>query len=329
MAAAEPLSVRLIDAARAWFGRHRRLALAAVVVLFGLGWLAAGLSVVRTGESAAVRRFGRLVDDAITPGLHLALPPPFARVDVSATGEVQRLEIRGDFTPALDLVSGDENVIEATLVVQYRIGRLGDYLFRTEDARALVEQEVRAALVEAVAATPVDDVLTSAKAAIQNAIRERTQRRLDRWNAGVALVSVSLQSVAPPYEAAKAFRAVSDSRAQAAERINRAQADASRTVSLARGEAARRLEQAEAQAASRRLAAQGNAERFEQLLAAARLAPEQVRTDLWAEVVGRVFAKVRLVTLPAGRPPRVDLRLYEKGAATVTPTASPGPPVER
>lgn len=328
----EPPSVRLLLAAQDWVRAHRRPVVLAVVLVALASWLLSGLYVVRTGESAAVRRFGRLVEDAAAPGLHLALPPPFDRVTTTSTGEVSRLTIQGDFSALLDLITGDENLIETSLVVQYRVGRLGNYLFATEDARLLIEQEVRAALVEAVAATAVDDVLTSAKAAIQNQVRERTQRRLDEWNAGVSLVSVSLQSVAPPYEAAKAFREVSDARAQSAQRISTAEAEAGRIVSVARGEAARRVEQANAAAASRRLAASGDAQRFEQLRAQARLAPGQARADLWSTVVSRIFARARLIVMPPGRAPRLDLHLLDgvsvPGVVSLGQPAAPQPSVD-
>ena len=47
----------------------------------------------------------------------------------------------------------------------------------------------------------LDDLLTAAKGQIQQRVQQRGQQRLDTYGLGIALVSVSLQSVDPPGEA--------------------------------------------------------------------------------------------------------------------------------
>ena len=165
----------------------------------------------------------------------------------------------------------EDNLIDAQLVVQYRIGDLHDYLFATEDPQLLIEQVVRATLVEAFASTPGDDVLTSAKASLQNRVRHESQARLDQHGAGITLVAVSLQSVNPPREAAAAFRAVSDARAEAAKAVNSAEGERDKSLRLTRGEADRTLTESHSTADTRQQRAQGAAKRFEALLARAGL----------------------------------------------------------
>lgn len=315
-APAVPLSVRWITAGREWLEGHRRQTLLGVLGAVLVGALASGFYTVATDETAAVLRFGRIIDTAVAPGLHWRLPWGIDIVTKVRTSEVVRDTVQGDWAPEVALVSADENLIEATLVVQYRISDLGAYLYGTEDPKRLVEQVVRAALIEAFATTQVDDVLTSAKAAVQNFVRESGQDQLDAYGAGLTLVSVSLQSVNPPAEAAEAFRAVSDARAESAQAVNRAEGERGRSSRLAGGEAAQLAAESRAAAEARQSQAKGAAERFESLLRQYREAPGQARVELYSEAMRKVLPRARLILLAPGEKPRIDVQLIERQTPT-------------
>ena len=311
--AQEPSSVRFIWRVRNALRSNPRLALG-VVLLAVVGWLAAdAVYTVDNGESAAVLRFGALVDDTVEPGLRFRAPAGVDDVTRTRTGEVFRVQVEGDFRPRLDLVTGDENLIAVVLTAQYRITRLGDYLFRTEDARTLVRQTIRADLIEAVAALGVDDVLTSAKALIQQQVRSRSQARLDDYDSGVTLVSVNLQAVDPPREAEAAFRSVLDARAEAAETVSHARAEQDRALRLANGEAAQLISSAEAEANTSVQIARGAAERFEELLVQKRRSPGLTRTDLFARTIREVLPRTRVIVLAPGQLPEVEINLVGDG----------------
>lgn len=309
----DPPSVRLIHRLRDHLhGNPRRVVL--TLVLLGVGVsMAGGFYKVENGEAAAVLRFGALAGEAVEPGLRFRWPWGMERVITARTGEVARREIADDDSDVMSLVTGDENLIAAELVVQYRIAGLRDYLFATENPELLIDQVVRATLVEAFVATPVDEVLTSAKAGIQNRVRTAAQERLDHYGAGITLVAVGLQSVNPPREAAGAFRAVSDARAEAAKEVNGAESERDRNQSLTRGEADRLLTEGRSAADARRRQAEGAAERFEALLAQARIAPRQTRGELYQRALREVLPRTRIVVLAPGESPRVALEMWEKG----------------
>ena len=314
--ASEPggsLSVRLVWRVRDGLRSNRRRGLG-MVLLALVGWL--GVDAVYTvdnGESAAVLRFGALVDDTVEPGLRFRAPAGVDDVTKTRTGEVFRVQVEGDEPPRLDLVTGDENLIEVALTVQYRITRLGDYLFRTEDAETLVRQTIRADMVEAVAALGVDDVLTSAKTLVQQQVRERSQARRDDYDSGVTLVSVNLQAVDPPPEAEAAFRGVLDARAEAAETVSYARAEQDRALRLASGEAAQLLSAAEAEANMAVQIARGAAERFRELLVQKRRSPELARTDLFARTIREVLPRTRVIVLAPGELPELEVNLVGDG----------------
>jgi membrane protease subunit HflK len=313
--AAVPPSVRLIRGATSWITRRRGLAVAAAAAVALLAWLAGGVYTVDNGESAVLLRFGRITDQAISPGLHLCLPG-IDRVYRARTGDVLRLEIDADRSSELHLLTGDENLIQTDLVIQYRISGLSSYLLGIDDVEEVIRQVVRMAMVETVASLPVEDVLTSAKAAVQSTVRERSQDKLEALGAGVTMVSVSLQSVDPPNEAADAFRSVSDARSEAAEAVSKAEGRKARQLRLARGQAAQQVAAARAQADVRIQQARGAAGRFEQLLARSRVAPRQVRDELLAQTLVSTLPEARVIELPRGeRPPPINLHLLPSGSA--------------
>jgi len=307
-----PASVAVIRAAAARVRQHPGGALLAVVAAVGLVSLTSGIFMVGNGESAAVRRCGRLTSDAIQPGLGLRIPWGVDQVTRVRTGEVLRAEVSGDQTKQLQLVTGDENFIEMMVVVQYTVSNLGAYLFRTDDPQLLVAQAVRGALVQTVGAMPVDDVLTSGKAQIQQDVRRQAQTWLDRYGVGLTLLGVNLQWAKPPLEAAAAFRDVNDAKADAAKAVNQAQSERERALSLARGDASRLVQEADGRAAGRVQQARGATERFARLLAQHRLAPEQTATDLYHSTIQKVLPRAKLVLLAPHQAPRIDLNLIER-----------------
>lgn len=310
-----PPSVRFVRAAAALARRRRRLLAVVLLGVAAAGWIAGGVYAVANGSSAVIRRFGRLAEPRVGPGLHLALPPGIDTVAKVKTGEVLRQQVAGEGGAPLQFVTGDENLIETTIVVQYRLTSPGSYLFRSEDPTALLTQAVRAALVDEIARRPVDDVLTSGKASIQSEVRRKAQAMLQSYGAGLSLVAVSLQAVTPPAEAAAAFLEVNDARAQAARAVNDAESRRETSFNLARGRAEREQDDARIWADARLQKARGAASRFDQVLAQARLTPEQTRTDFYLDTVRKVLPRARIVLLAPGAAPRLDVFLSQSATA--------------
>lgn len=308
-----PPSVRLIRGARRGLHSHWPWLLALVAAIGLVAILVRAPYTVAADQTGALFTFGRLHAEPVEPGLHLRLPLVQEVLKVG-TGEVARVEVFGETTPTLSFLSADTNLIDVSVVVQYRVGSLGDYLFGTEDPEQLLRLLVRAVLVEQMSSVPVDDILTSAKTAIQIRVRQHVQERLDRYRSGLLVLAVNLQSVEPPAEAAGAFRQVSDSRAEAAQAIDKAEGERGRRLRLTRGQAEQILATARTDADARRQQARGAAERFLALLESYRSAPGQTRTALYYETLRQVLPRTRLIVLAPGEAPRLDIQLLETGA---------------
>ena len=169
------------------------------VLIIVITYLASGIYVVYTDESGGVRRFGAVLEHArkVPPGVHYAFPWPISRVDRPKKTEIKRLYIgitpaqrlaisKGDWqviTASIryDVLTGDVNILKVTMVVQYHVTSAADYLFHTYDVEVLVRSCVQAELIRHLAGLPVDQSLTTAKAALQSQVLRDAQVALDRY----------------------------------------------------------------------------------------------------------------------------------------------------
>ncbi|MEZ4647861.1 MAG: FtsH protease activity modulator HflK [Candidatus Eisenbacteria bacterium] len=302
-------SERFLQDLASFIVRRGRWILGAIAGIVVVVWLATGFYTVENGSIAVVRRFGAISEPAAPPGLHFRMPNGIEREMIFPTGEVHRLEVSGDNGVKLDVITGDENIVATSLVVQYRVTDAARYLFGCDLPEELVLQSVRAAVLETAGAMLVDDLLTTGKARIQNDVRSRAQELLRDYGSGISLLTVTLQSIEPPTEAAAAFRSVQDSRSESARTISDGRMLSDHMLSLTRAEASRMVEEAQAESEGRVHGARGAAERFGALLTEYRRSPEQTREDLLQEKLADVLPRTEVFVLAPGESPRLDLQL--------------------
>ncbi len=290
---------------------RRLIRIGALLVVIAVA--STGISMIESGDTGVLLRFGKVVRDDLPAGLVTTLPRVVDKVVSLDTAEVQRLSLAEELERLPDLVTGDENLIRTALAVQFRIASPGEFLFASEDVESVVEQIVRAELVEAVASHAVDDVLTSAKSLIQQQIRIRAQERLARLRLGVSLVTVNLRSVEPPREASAAFRDVLGARSRSAERVSRVGSQEDQALALARAEAHQLVSRAEAEASAREQSARSTAERFRGLVERDRLSSSQTRMELLAAARVAALSEARVIVIEDGAPLAVDVYLGAAG----------------
>ena len=194
----------------------------AILGLLLLGYLATGLTQVRPGERAVVRRFGQVVAKP-GPGLWVGVPWGIDRVDRVAVDQVRRVTVgyRPDtddsgLTPPGQLLTGDHNLVNLQVVVDYAVrpDQVEDYLVQADRASGLVERAAEAALAEWVAGRGVDDVLITGKSALPAWLVRQTQERIEPYRLGVQVQAAAVASLLPPEEVRAAFESVT--RAQTA-----------------------------------------------------------------------------------------------------------------
>ena len=265
------------------------LAAALVVALIVIIWAATGIYTISPGEQAALRLFGAAQASPVTDtGLHWWWPSPVGNRDVVQVVETRRMELgfrRGENGGAdapvaveAQMISGDLNIIDVQMVVQYNINNLNDYLFRVDDpgedagigrnipagrpdGRTL-KDATEAALRLVVGQRSLGQVLAEQRAELQISTQEKLQEILDSYEAGLNIISVELQKVEAPEDVRAAFNDVLQARQDKVTATNQAQAYENQVIPEARGRAEQIIQPAEAFKRARIERARGEADQF-------------------------------------------------------------------
>ena len=284
-----------------WRWTPGRIALAAA----GL-WMLSGVYLVQADQQAVETLFGRVVAPRVMPGLHYALPWPVESVVKLKVRQLQRLVVGADAadsllgrTPPLasQFLTGDQNIINARVVVQYSVSVPADYLFAAQNPAQVAGAAVESELARRIAHRTVDAVLTTEKAAIQEEVRASAQKLLDEYRAGVALSTINIESVTPPPEAVDAFRDVAGARADAARIVNDAEGYSNDLIPKARGQARQMLEESQGYREKKINEAAGDASRFTQLVAESSKAGQVTGRRLYLETMEQVLPRIRKVMI--------------------------------
>jgi membrane protease subunit HflK len=245
-----------------------KIVLPIVIVL----WLLSGLFIVGPDENGVIRQFGEL-SRVVGPGINYALPWPIESVDKPKVTETKRIEVgfRTDprnptrFIPVKEeasMLTGDENIVEADLIVQYNIKDAAKYLFKVSNVENAVKMASEAVLREVIGRRKIDEALTTGKNVIQTEIQDELQLLMDKYESGVYIINVQLQDVDPPEAVAGAFKDVASAKEDKNRLINEAQSYKNKVIPKANGDARKMVLEAEAYAQARIERAKGDAERF-------------------------------------------------------------------
>jgi membrane protease subunit HflK len=287
-------------------------------VLLGLALLVLLSSFQLVGEQqrGVVLRFGQF-SRVMQPGPNLKWPWPVERViKVNAT------QIK-TFSNTVPVLTRDENIVNVTMNVQYRVGDPRLYLFGSRDADRMLEQVAQSVVREQVGRADLDTVL-GARGPLSVSAGQQLQASLDAYRTGLVVTELNLQDARPPEEVKPAFDEVNSAQQIKDQLINEARAYAARVVPEARGEAARRRTVAEGYKGAKIAQAEGDVARFSLLRDEYRNAPEVTRTRLWLETVQEVLARNRKVV---GADSRQLIYVPMPAAAAAGATAPTAPAV--
>jgi modulator of FtsH protease HflK len=269
-------------------------------------WLLSGIFLVAPDQQAVVTRWGAVVSPRVLPGLHYALPWPIEQVYKLKVHQLRRTVIGGDVadiplgrlqTAASEFLSGDQNLLNVRVVAQYSVSEPRDYLFQTADVDRVVGAAVGSELARRLARTAVDNILTTDKVAIQNDVLLAAQKCLENYRVGVALSSINIENVAPPPDAADAFRDVAGARADAMRFVNEAQGYANDLLPRAHGEAAQMEQAAQAYKEGKINRATGDAARFAAVAAEYAKAPEVTGTRVYMEAMEQILPQLKKLVI--------------------------------
>jgi membrane protease subunit HflK len=270
--------------------RFGPILLAIIVIALLLG----GVYKVGPGEQGVVRTFGR-ESGKTGPGLHYAFPI-VQRRDVVNVEEVRRMEIgyRADQRVASEalMLTGDENIVEAQMIVQYRVTDPSRYLFELKDAEETLRATAEVALRSMVGRTIIDDVITTGREKVQSETRAWLQKLMDDYQSGLSVTEVKLLAADAPDEVKDAFHDVVRAREEKEKLINQAKGYAADLIPRARGEARKMEREAEAYKEERVLQASGDAQKYLSMLVEYDKGQRVTRDRLYLETMERVLGKI-------------------------------------
>ena len=265
-----------------------------------LGLLAFSSTViVDTGDVAVVYRFGA-VDRTLAAGLGLRAPWPIEQHEIVDVSEVRRAE-----PGPVRMLTGDTNLVDVDLVIQYRVSDPVTFQLGMADVEETLAGVVFAVTKDRVATMGVDVLLTTGRTELQQGAARSANVLLNRLNTGLRVDAVEVREITPPPDVLDAFKDVSSARGDRETLALAAEAYASKRLPQVRGAAAEEMEAAKAFAADRAAHAAGDVSRFQELLQAKRAAPRAIQAQLWLETARTVGQQVDVLPLSEGTEVRV------------------------
>ena len=281
------------------------LSLKKLYTFAGLGLLLIILSVtafttwytVDESEQAVILTFGKVEEGITEPGLHFKLPWPIQEVEKLSRetfslqfGYEEKEGKIKDFPDETKMITGDENIVLADLVVQWKITNPEKYLYNAADPEEILYDATSASLRSIIGSSKIDDALTSGKAEIEGQVWELLTTLIENYDIGISVLAVKLQDVELPNEEVRqAFTAVTDARETMNTKVNEATRYKNQRLNEAEGEKDAIISKAEGEKAARIETAKGNVAVFNKLYEEYKKNPEVTRQRLVIETLEQVL----------------------------------------
>ena len=277
-------------------------------VLIGLlvVWLLTGVYIVGPDEVGIIRTFGEHTR-VTQSGLNWKFPSPIETANTPKVTEVKRIEIgfrslkNGQYRTVEKeslMLTGDENIVDAEMIVQYKIKDPVSYLFKIVQPELTVREAAEASLRTVVGRNSIDETLTTGKFTIQEETKLQLQSILDNYESGIHVVAVQLQDVSPPKEVIGAFKDVASAKEDKNRMINQAEGYRNDVIPKARGEAEAMIRDAEGFKESRIKRAEGDAAKFTTILKEYKKAKSITEKRLYLETMEKVLPGIEKIIIP-------------------------------
>ena len=272
-----------------------------------------------------LKRFGKVIQQDIEQGLHYRYPFPFETIEINKTAEIRRIEI-GYRSFIIDLpvkeqkkelqrlltesesLTGDENIINLLLTVQYSIYNFFDYQHKVDKQTILIKNLTESVVRQVIGKKEIDIILTNDRKEIEQRVVSLLQHTLDKYEAGISILGMSLIDDHAPANVHQAFRDVASAEEDKNTRINQSHAFRNATLAKARGQAVKILTDAESYREEKINRALGEAANFIQQVAAYQGAKEITNIRLYLETVEETLPNVKkFITPPEGTARSIDL----------------------
>ena len=246
-----------------------------------------GFYTIKEAEKGIVLRFGQYAG-LVEPGLRWkwSFVERVIPVDMQTTR---------DLPSAGFMLTQDENVVRVEMQIQYRVVDARNYIFSVTNADDSLSQSLDSALRYVIGHSKMDDILTSGREEVRQAVWTELDKIIEPYNLGLIIVDVNFKDARPPEEVKDAFDDAIAAQEDEVRFLREAEAYARGIEPRARGRVKRLEQEALAYKAQVLLDAEGEVARFNKLLPEYQAAPEVTRQRMYLTTMEKVYSNTSKV----------------------------------
>jgi len=255
-----------------------------IYALFGLLVLYTSMCVYQldSPERAVILRFGEYHEET-GEGLNFML----AGVDEKY---VENVALTRRYSQTANMLTKDENLVDVTVSIQYRIKNLKDFVLNVKDPENSLREASESSLRHVVGDNTLEETLTTGREIIAQDVSSRLQSYLDLYQTGLIVQQVNIEKTDPPSAVKASFDDVVAAREDKVKLQNVAERYGLSIVPEARGRAYARIQAAEAYKEEVVANAEGEASRFDKLLTEYKKAPKVTRDRLYLDAMQTLYS---------------------------------------
>lgn len=248
-----------------------------------------GFYTIKEAEQGIVLRFGEY-SGTVEPGINWkwTFIDRIIPVDMQSTREMPSSGF---------MLTQDENVVNVEMQIQYRVVDARNYIFSVTNADDSLNQSLDSALRYVVGHAKMDDILTSGRETIRQAVWQELEGIIEPYNLGLIIVDVNFKDARPPNEVKDAFDDAISAQEDEVRFLREAEAYARGIEPRARGRVKRMEQEALAYKSEIVLDAQGEVARFEKILPEYQAAPKVTRERLYIATMEKVYSNTSKVMI--------------------------------
>ncbi|WP_076417786.1 FtsH protease activity modulator HflK [Colwellia sp. UCD-KL20] len=252
-----------------------------------LVYVFSGFYTIKEAEQGIVLRFGQYTGN-VEPGLRWkwTFIDKVIPVDIQTT---RNLPASGF------MLTQDENVVRVEMQIQYRVVNARNYIFSVTNADDSLSQSLDSALRYVVGHAKMDDVLTSGREVVRQAVWKELEEIIEPYNLGLIVVDVNFKDARPPEEVKDAFDDAISAQEDEVRYLREAEAYARGIEPRARGRVKRMEQEALAYKEQIVLDAEGDVAKFNKLLPEYQAAPAVTRERMYLATMEKVYANTSKV----------------------------------
>ncbi len=270
-------------------------------------WALSGFYIIEEGSRGLVLRFGEY-QRTTSPGPNYHLPFPIEKVEKVQVERIRTEEVGyssigrgGKDRSVLEeslMLTGDENIVDVQMDVQWVISDARDYIFNTRNPEVTIKSAAESAIRDVMGKTAYNTAIAGeGRATITKETQNLLQSILDNYKMGVQINSVQMRPIDPPAQVIDAFRDVQSARADKEKEINQAEAYRNDVLPRAKGDAEKILQQAEAYKQEVIARAEGESDRFVSIYDKYKVAKTVTKQRMYLEAMEEILGGMEKVVI--------------------------------